>query len=85
MKRVIDKVSRELSIPKEVVEKTYKAYWRFIKSKIEEIPIKSIETQEDLDKYKTSFNLPCLGKMTCSYNKIVRIRENINKHKIKNI
>lgn len=80
MQKVLDKVSKELSIPKEVVEKTYKAYWRFIKEKIESLPIDSIETEEDLKKLKTSFNLPNLGKLTCSYSRLKKIRENINKN-----
>lgn len=28
---IIDKVSEELNLPKEVVDRTYKSYWLFIK------------------------------------------------------
>lgn len=29
---IVGKVSRELNLPKEVVDKAYKAYWLFIKT-----------------------------------------------------
>ena len=31
---IIDKVSEELDLPKEVVDKTYKAFWLFVKKSI---------------------------------------------------
>ena len=37
MKEIINELSRELNIPVEELVKTYKAYWRFIKSTIEKL------------------------------------------------
>ena len=36
-KTVIEKVSQELGLPKEHVDKVYRAYWKALKEKIESI------------------------------------------------
>lgn len=41
---IIEKVSNELNLPKELVDKTYKAYWASIRSSISTLPLK-----DDLD------------------------------------
>ena len=37
---IIGKVSEELNLPKEVVDKTYKAFWLFINQSIQSLPLK---------------------------------------------
>lgn len=88
---IIIKVSKELSIPKDVVETIYKLYWRFIKETIESIPISKIENEEQFNEYKTSFNIVYIGKLYTDWNKIVgqrkrfdhinELREKLNKEK----
>ena len=41
---IIEKVAEELNLPKELVDKTYKAYWTSIRSSISSLPLK-----DDLD------------------------------------
>ena len=67
MKEALSNLSKELNIPSETLIKIYKAYWRFIKSKIEELPLKEELDQESFNKLKTNFNLSNLGKLSCTY------------------
>lgn len=69
MQEIIDKIAEELSLPPEVIVKTYRAYWLFIRSKIEVLPLKEELTEEQFSKLRTNFNLPHLGKLSCNYKR----------------
>ena len=77
-KDIINKVSKELDLPKELVENTYKAYWNFIKDTIEELPLKTELTQKEYGNLKTNINIPSLGKLHCTYNRYIGIRNRFN-------
>ena len=77
-KDIINKVSEELDLPKDLVENTYKAYWNFIKGTIEELPLKTELTQKEYNKLKTNINIPSLGKLHCTYNRYIGIRNRFN-------
>lgn len=74
MKKEIKRLSNELSLPEKVVEKTYRAYWSFIKSHIIELPLKQDLTEEQFNSLRTNFNLPNLGKLNCTYKRWVSIK-----------
>ena len=40
---IIGKVSSELNLPEELVDKTYKAFWLFIRDTIQALPLKHIQ------------------------------------------
>ena len=77
-KDIIKKVSGELDLPKDLIENTYKAYWNFIKDTIEELPLKTELTQKEYNKLKTNINIPSLGKLHCTYNRYIGIRNRFN-------
>ena len=77
-KDIINKVSEELDLPKDLIENTYKAYWNFIKDTIEELPLKTELTQKEYNKLKTNINIPSLGKLHCTKNRYIRIRNRFN-------
>lgn len=72
---IINKVSKELNLPNKVVDKSYKAYWLFIKRHIQSLPLKEVLNEEDFNKLKTNFNIPSLGKFSCTYDRILGIRK----------
>ena len=78
MQRTIELLSRELNLPKEVIEKTYRAYWKFIRTKIEELPLKASMEEEEFSTLKTNFNIPNLGKLACSYKRYAGIHKKSN-------
>ena len=60
---IINKVSEELNLPRELVENAYKAYWNFIRVTIEELPLKTELSQERYGNLRTNINIPSLGKL----------------------
>ena len=72
----IKQVAKDLCLPVKVVDKTYKAFWRFIRDTINELPLKTDLTEEEFNKLRTNFNIPSLGKFTCNINKFITLKEN---------
>ena len=72
---IVGKVSEELGLPKEVVNKTYKSYWKFIKQTIQSLPLKDNLSEEEFAKLKTNFNIPSLGKLTCTFDRMEGVKK----------
>ena len=75
---IICRVSEELNLPEELIEKVYKAYWNFIRVTIEELPLKTKLTQLEYENLRTSINIPSLGKLNCTYNRYIGVRNRFN-------
>lgn len=74
---IIDKVSQELNLPKDVVSKTYKAFWLFINQSIQTLPLKDNLSNEEFLKLRTNFNIPSLGKLTCTYDRMLNMKNRL--------
>lgn len=72
---IIDKVSQELGIPSEVVNVAYKSYWKFIKQTIQSLPLKDNLNEEEFAKLRTNFNIPSLGKLTCTFDRMMGVKK----------
>lgn len=68
-------VSEELNIPEEVVKKAYYSFWEFIRTKIQDLPLKEDLSEEEFNELKTNFNIPSLGKLSCTYDRFLGVRE----------
>ena len=68
---IIDKVSQEMGLPPEVVDTAYKSYWKFIKQTIQSLPLKDDISEEEFAKLKTNFNIPSLGKLYVTWNRLI--------------
>ena len=68
---IIGKVSQEMDIPLEVVDTAYKSYWKFIKQTIQSLPLKDDISEEDFTKLRTNFNIPSLGKLYVTWNRLI--------------
>lgn len=75
LNKVIKRVAKELNLPEDLVKNTYMSYWRVIKDSIQSIPLKDINADQ-IKEYKTSINIPSLGKFTCNINKFITLKEN---------
>lgn len=71
---IIGKISQEMDIPLEVVDIAYKSYWKFIKQTIQSLPLKDDISEEEFAKLRTNFNIPSLGKMTCTFDRMVGVK-----------
>lgn len=72
---IVNKVSGELGIPPDTIGKTYRAFWKYIRDSIEELPLKEINSKEEFDALRTNFNIPSLGKLTCTFDRYQRVKE----------
>ncbi len=69
---IITKVSQETGLSGGVVDKIFKAYWFFIRTSLQALPLKEDLSEEDFLKLKTNFNIPSLGKLSCTYEDYLR-------------
>lgn len=76
---VYEKVAKDLDLPVEVVKKIYLLYWKFIRDTITKLPLDDNLTEEEFNNLKLNFNIPSLGKLGCTYNKYVKIKECMKK------
>ena len=72
---IIGKVSQEIGLPPEVVDTAYKSYWKFIKQTIQSLPLKDDISEEDFTKLRTNFNIPSLGKLTCTFDRMMGVKK----------
>lgn len=70
----ISGASHELGLPSEIVGKVYRAYWLALKQVVQALPLKEDLTDEDFLKLRTSFNIPSLGKLYSSYDKVQGVK-----------
>lgn len=66
---IIKQLSEELNIEESDIIKVYGSFWQFIRDNIQKLPLKDSISEEDFNKLKTNFNIPKLGKMSCTYNR----------------
>lgn len=71
----IKQVAIELELPPQVVKEAYESYWTYIKSSIKALPLKEDLSKEDFDVLRTNFNIPSIGKMSCTYDRMVRVKQ----------
>ena len=72
---ILKEVSIELNIPEEVVKEAYESYWLFIRQSIVALPLKQDLSLDDFNKLKSNFNIPSLGKLSCTYDRMVGVKE----------
>ena len=82
--KLLEQVSEELKIPIEVVKEAYLSYWKFIKSKIAELPLDEELSEDQFKELRTNFNVPSIGKLTCTYDRFLRVRKKQQYKKEKN-
>lgn len=75
METVISKLAEELDLPTEVISRTYKAYWLFIRETIQGLPLKENLEEEEFSRLRTNFNICGLGKLCCTYNRYKGIKK----------
>lgn len=75
---IVDKVSKDLQLPYNIIDKTYKAFWLYIRNTIQELPLKEDLNEAEFSMLKPNFNIPSLGKLTCTYDRYKNIKNRFN-------
>lgn len=68
-KDIYKSVAQEMNLSPEVVKEAYRLYWRFIRNTIEALPLRSNLSEEEFNSLRTNFNIPSLGKLTCTFDR----------------
>ena len=79
MEETIKRLSEELNLPQDVIIKSYRAYWMFIRHTIGELPLKEDMDEETFSRLRPNFNIPNLGKLVCTYERYSRLKK---KHRL---
>lgn len=58
-----------------MVDKVYRSYWKSIRDTIQELSLKDDISEEEFQKLRTNFNIPSLGKLSCTYDRAKRVKE----------
>lgn len=81
----INHVANKLELPREVVKEAYESYWKYIRCTISELPLKNDLSEEEFNKLRTNFNIPSIGKLSCTYPRYKAIKDRYKYiNKIKN-
>lgn len=72
---ILKKVAIELNLQVEVVKLAYESHWTFVRETITSLPLKDSLNEEDFSKLRTNFNIPSLGKLTCTYERMLRVKK----------
>lgn len=71
----IKQVSIELGLPPQVVKEAYESFWTFIRNNIKALPLKADLSKEEFDKLRTNFNIPSIGKLSCTYDRMIGVKK----------
>lgn len=74
---IIEKVAKEQNLPVTVVDRTYKAYWKFVRESLSSLPLKKALTEEEFNALRTSINIPSLGKFSCDFERYTRMKKRL--------
>ena len=77
-KEILHRVSEDTGIDVEVVNKIYKSFWLYIKDSVQKLPLKEELTEAEFLALKPNFNIPSLGKLTCTYDRYKGIKKKFN-------
>lgn len=83
---IISKVADSQGLPKRVVDKSYRAFWRVIREHITALPLKSELTDEEFLSLQPNVNIPSIGKLYVTldrYKRMKRLYEKFNNLKKK--
>ena len=78
--KVLDQVSNKLNLPKDFVDKVYKSYWLSIKEHIQSLPLKDTKDEVIFNILKININIPSIGKLYTTQERIQNIKENYSKY-----
>lgn len=86
--RIINEVAESLSLPKRIVDRAYRSYWRVVREHISKLPLKEDLSDEEFAQLQPNVNIPSIGKLYVTqeryrllkdkFEKIKQYRENSN-------
>ena len=72
---IVIAVSNKLGLSKELVNKTYRAYWKSVKEHTSSLPLKKDLSDEEFLKLQPNVNVPSLGKLCVTLDRYKAIKK----------
>lgn len=72
---IIDSVAERLGLPKDLVDRTYRAYWKAIRMHMTSLPLKEDLSDEDFMKLQPNVNIPSIGKFHVTLDRYKRMKK----------
>lgn len=77
LNEIYEQVAKDLGLEPEVVKAAYRSQWQFIRNTIEALPLKEELSEEEFSQLRTSFNIPSLGKLYTTDEKVRRAKRRV--------
>lgn len=71
---IIPIIASEMGLPEDFIQGVVGGFYKFIRTKASELPLKEDLTEEQFNALKTSFNIPSLGKLAVTYDRYSKIK-----------
>ena len=75
---IISEVAKKTRLPKSLVDKAYKAYWKAVREHITSLPLKEDLTDEEFSKLQPNVNIPSIGKLYVTLDRYHSIKNKYN-------
>lgn len=72
---IIASVSASLGLPKGLVDKAYKSYWKAVREHITSMPLKEDLTDEEFMRLRPNVNIPSIGKLHVTLDRYHKMRK----------
>lgn len=72
---IIGKVASDMGLPKSLVDRAYRAYWRAVREHIVSLPLKDELTDEEFMQLQPNVNIPSIGKLYVTLDRYKRIKK----------
>ena len=75
---IVSAVAEETGLPRKLVDRTYKCYWKAIREHIKTLPLKEDITDEEFKKLRPNVNIPSIGKLYVTLDRYKRVKYSYN-------
>lgn len=72
---IIAQVAESTGLTKHIVDRTYRAYWRTVRSYIISLPLKEDLTDAEFLKLRPNINIPSIGKLYVTLDRYKRMKK----------
>lgn len=72
---IIAEVAESTGLTRHIVDRTYRAYWRTVRSYITSLPLKDDLTDEEFSKLRPNINIPSIGKLYVTLDRYKRMKK----------
>lgn len=72
---ILERVSQDTGIEPEIIDRGYKAYWLYVRNSVQDLPLKEDISEAEFLSLRPNFNIPSLGKLTCTFDRYRGVKE----------